>query len=285
MPVEPLAGTVKPYTQHLAVCTGGPPELWAARVEDMEGLFDALYAALMARDLHRTIKLTACDAVSNSAAGFDIFLLPDMLVLPAITVEQVGDLADALAQQFERGLPFDVRPMPGGDHLFVCTHGNRDDRCGTWGEPLYQALQREIEAQGAIAQLHRSSHVGGHRYAATCLVYPQGVWYGNLRPDDAARLVDRHLNHEQLLPDHYRGRLGASACQQVAEAEAARVLLERVPEYESLRVELSDEADQRATALATATFRDDAGWHQLQTTFTLSCPNYQWTVDGEILFQ
>ena len=222
---EPLAGTVKFYQQHLAVCTGGPPELWAARVEEMEGLFAALSQALKARALNKLIKLAACDAPSTGAEGFDIFLMPDMLVLPEITLDKVEKLANALEKQFQEGLPFDVRPMAGGDHLFVCTHTNRDERCGVWGKAFYDALQQEVERQNAIAYVHQISHVGGHKYAANCLIYPSGIWYGNLRPEDAPRLVAEHLNNERLLPNHYRGRMGTTVSQQVAEAEAARVLL------------------------------------------------------------
>ncbi|MGB0389769.1 MAG: hypothetical protein ACPGWR_33530, partial [Ardenticatenaceae bacterium] len=61
---EPLAGSVKYYRQHMVVCTGGPHELWAARVEQMEGLFATLSQALKARGLNKVIKVGACDAPS-----------------------------------------------------------------------------------------------------------------------------------------------------------------------------------------------------------------------------
>lgn len=277
---QPLAGSVKPYQQHLAVCTGGPPELWQARVEEMEGLFSALSLALQARGLNKTIKLTACDAPSTGAEGFDIFLMPDMLVLPEITVGKVDRLANALLKQFEAGLPFDVAPMAGGDHLFVCVHANRDARCGEWGPLFHDALTREVAAQGAIAHVHRTSHIGGHAFAATCIAYPQGIWYGNLRPENAARLVDQHLNQERLLPEHYRGRLGISSCQQAAEAEAARVLIAAHPAYESLMVEVVEEKG-RAAARARAVVPTPNGPVQLSAEFTLSCPVIWWTADDE----
>lgn len=280
---EPLAGTVKPYQQHLAVCTGGPPELWAARVEEMEGLFSALNEALRVRGLKKKIKLTACNATSTGAEGFDIFLMPDMLVLPEITIDKVERLADALRKQFEQGLPFDVHPMAGGDHVFVCTHATRDARCGEWGVPFYQALQQEVKKQNAIAHVYQTSHIGGHRFAATCIIYPQAIWYGNLRPEDAPRLVAEHLNEEQLLPEHYRGRLGTSFCQQVAEAEAAHILRSTYPAYESLTVNVEEDNNQ-ATAIAKAIVRGTKRYLAVSAEFQLSRPSGWWHLDSNVLF-
>lgn len=281
---EPLAGSVSPYQQHLAICTGGPPELWQSRVEEMEGVFGALEVALRVRGLHKQIKLTACDAPSTGAEGFDIFLLPDMLILPEITVHKVEKLADALVKQFEEGLPFDVQPMAGGDHIFVCVHGNRDERCGIWGPLLYAALEDEIAQQNAIAHLHKTSHIGGHRYAATCIIYPQGIWYGNLRPDHAARLVDEHLNHEQLLPEFYRGRLGTSAVQQSAEAAATAQLREQYPRYDTIGVDVVVE-DDYAIAHARARVPTPRGFQSLESRFQLRRRDHYWLADEEFRFE
>lgn len=278
---EPLAGSVKRYERHLAVCTGGPPELWAARVEEMEGLFTALHAALRARRLHKQVKLTACDAPSTGWEGFDVFLLPDMLVLPALTVEKVGALADAL--QGGGDLPIVATPLPAGDHVFVCHHANRDLRCGTWGPRFYAALERELMEQRVPAHLHRSSHLGGHRFAAVSIIYPEGVWYGNLRPDDAPRLVSEHLVHRRLLPDKYRGRLGSSPCEQVAEAEAARVLARDYGDYTDLRVAVREHG-QVARVLATASVPGPRGPVGVSAEFALFCPTVWWTPDEEPIF-
>lgn len=278
---QPLAGSVKPYERHLAVCTGGAPELWAARVEEMEGLFNALHDALVARRLHKRVKLTACDAPSTGWEGFDIFLMPDMLVLLEITVEKVDALADALRDDAE--LPVAATPMAAGDHIFICQHANRDARCGVWGPQFYAALEPELATQGVTAHLHRTSHIGGHRYAAVCIIYPQGVWYGNLRPDDAPRLVSEHLIHRRLLPDKYRGRLGASPCAQVAEAEAAQVLSRDHPEYTNLQV-VVNENGQVASVVAVATVPGSQGAIEVRSEFTLFCPTVWWTVDEEPIF-
>lgn len=281
---EALAGSVSPYQQQLAICTGGPPELWRSRVEEMEGVFGALEVALRVRGLHKQIKLTACDAPSTGAEGFDIFLLPDMLILPEITVDKVERLAEALLKQFEEGLPFDVQPMPGGDHIFVCTHGNRDERCGVWGPLLYTALEREIKVQDAIAHVHQTSHIGGHRFAATCIIYPQGVWYGNLRAEDAGRLVDEHLNHEQLLAEFYRGRLGTTAVQQVAEAAAVQQLRHQYPRYDTIQVDVVAD-DSHATAHSRARVPAPTGMLNLESRFELRREDHQWVAEKAFHFE
>jgi hypothetical protein len=277
---EPLAGTVSPYQQHLIVCTGGPPELWQSRVEEMSGVFSALEVALRVRGLNKHIKLAACDAPSTGAEGFDLFLLPDMLMLPEITAQKVEKLADALVKQFEEGLPFDVEPMAGGDHVFVCTHGNRDERCGIEGTAFYHALEKEVKAQNAIAHVHQISHIGGHRYAATCIIYPHGIWYGNLRPADAARVVDEHLNNEQLLPEFYRGRLGVSSLQQCAEAAAVTQLRHQVRTYETVEVNVVEDGD-RATAHVKARALVSGRATSLSTQIRLKNKGKYWLVDNE----
>lgn len=275
---EPLAGSVKPYRHHLAVCTGGPPELWASRVEEMEGLFAALSRALSDAGLGGSVKLTACDEPSLTAEGLDAFLMPEMIRLPALTTERVPLLIRALQQEFREGSPFPVTPMAGGDHLFVCVHQNRDDRCGRWGPPLVDALAAEITKQAAAAHVHQTSHIGGHRYAATCILYPAGIWYGNLRPEDAATLVQRQLTEERLWIERYRGRMGISPCTQVAEAVAARVLESRYPTYELLAVHV-DESGRHASARVRARVRARRRLVTVEATFTLSCPTLWWEAD------
>ena len=72
---------------------------------------------------------------------------------------------------------------PPRTHIYVCTHGSRDCRCGDLGEPLYQALVKEARWRkigGAMSdgedgvRVARVSHVGGHKYAGNALVYKEG---------------------------------------------------------------------------------------------------------------
>jgi len=88
-------------------------------------------------------------------------------------------------------------------HVYVCTHGARDCRCGERGgrvlQALQEALQRELkrhpDGPANHIKIGRVGHVGGHklrlswprihfrisqcsfRFAANLLVFPQGEWY------------------------------------------------------------------------------------------------------------
>jgi ferredoxin/(2Fe-2S) ferredoxin len=98
------------------------------------------------------------------------------------------------------GVPVeDVR----GKHVFVCCHGERDCRCGNTGTALYDALTKLTEDGVTV---HKCSHIGGHQYAANAIVYPQNVWYGNLQPQDAPRLLES-VDRGDVLEEHYRGKM------------------------------------------------------------------------------
>lgn len=65
----------------------------------------------------------------------------------------------------------------------VCTHGKRDRCCALRGFKLFGALHQ------ATRNVWQTSHLGGHRFAATMIVLPHGYCYGRLEPDEAASLA------------------------------------------------------------------------------------------------
>jgi len=60
--------------------------------------------------------------------------------------------------------------------VLVCTHGTRDSCCGRRGA----SLAADLAAAGFRAgqNLWRTSHMGGHRFAPTFMVLPQGTVWG-----------------------------------------------------------------------------------------------------------
>lgn len=84
--------------------------------------------------------------------------------------------------------------------FLACTHGSRDRCCARNGTPVFQALQKLV---GEAAW--QSSHVGGHRFAANVVTFPDATYYGRVLPDEAPALVAARRRGELYLP-RLRGR-------------------------------------------------------------------------------
>jgi hypothetical protein len=89
--------------------------------------------------------------------------------------------------------------------LLVCTHGSRDRCCGSRGMQLERRLSKEIIAPGTT--LWRTSHTGGHRFAPTALVFPEGTGWGYLDEATLTKVLNRSGQIADVLP-HYRGCAG-----------------------------------------------------------------------------
>jgi hypothetical protein len=88
-------------------------------------------------------------------------------------------------------------------HLLVCTHGARDTCCGALGTRLSAALPD----LGGDVRAWRTSHTGGHRFAPTALILPEGTAWAYLDRDSLAGIVHRTLPPETAAA-HYRGCTG-----------------------------------------------------------------------------
>ncbi len=77
-------------------------------------------------------------------------------------------------------------------HVLVCV----DPECLKKGaHEVMDALQDELVAQGLIdeVQVLETSRIGGCDSGPELMVYPEGVHYSNLTPDDMAYLVEEHF--------------------------------------------------------------------------------------------
>ncbi len=99
-----------------------------------------------------------------------------------------------------------------GPLVLVCTHGRRDRCCALKGAALYRAL--EDRAPGAVWQ---SSHLGGHRFAPTVAVLPDGHYYGRLGVDEAEAFMTAVRERRLARLDRLRGRAGRALEVQAAE--------------------------------------------------------------------
>ncbi|QNN49059.1 hypothetical protein H9L10_12550 [Phycicoccus endophyticus] len=94
------------------------------------------------------------------------------------TPEDVLAAARALGSELSAS-DTDADPM-----VLVCTQGTRDACCAVRGRPIVATLARERPDE-----VWECTHLGGHRFAGTLLVLPEGACYGYLDPDTAAGVV------------------------------------------------------------------------------------------------
>jgi hypothetical protein len=115
------------------------------------------------------------------------------------------DIASTALQLLHGEVPRDMVEISGTDVL-ICTHGNRDRCCGSMGTALHKAVGMPA-ALGDNVSVWRTSHTGGHRFAPTALVLPEGTCWAYLDRGSLGRIVA----HDGLVSDElrrYRGCAG-----------------------------------------------------------------------------
>ena len=96
-------------------------------------------------------------------------------------------------------------PAGAGRDLLVCTHGGRDVCCGSRGMDLAMRLG-DIDMPDGLERW-RTSHTGGHRFAPTFVVLPEGTAWAYADTDLVDRVLRRRGDCADVL-DRYRGCAG-----------------------------------------------------------------------------
>ena len=270
----PLAGTSPSYKVHLIVHphdAARPTDTWPSHLESVSPFLSELesrakkggslegygisFSAGEARSAPVSDSLKPWDpttsrmmrSVPNSAQEQENFVV--YAYTTNGTMAKIGpvslatlDAGSAFRQRIDDALaaaqPQTGRAKPDDEtHVYVCTHGARDCRCGVAGTAVYDALKDEVRAHQASAikagndapkkvKVYPVSHVGGHAWAANALVYPHGDWYGNLRVTDSKLVLRAALSPASSVHDledlrerlvhwpRWRGRLGLSKAAQ-----------------------------------------------------------------------
>lgn len=87
-------------------------------------------------------------------------------------------------------------------HVFVCENRRPEDdprgSCGAKGSPaIREALKAELARRGLKREVraNASGCLDACADGPTLVVYPEGVWYGRVRPEDVPEIVESHLVH------------------------------------------------------------------------------------------
>ena len=96
--------------------------------------------------------------------------------------------------------------------MLVCTNGRRDRCCAKWGVPVYRELSRRDDVD-----VWQTTHLGGHRFAATLLTLPDGLCYGRVEPGEVDELVRATRAGTIHRLDRFRGRTALGSAAMAAE--------------------------------------------------------------------
>jgi hypothetical protein len=144
--------------------------------------------------------------------------------------------------------------------VLVCVHGKRDRCCAKRGTPVYDRMA----AQNDLV-VWQTSHLGGHRFAATMVWLPHGICYGRVRAHEVDDLVAALRRRRVFRIDRYRGRSCYDAPAQAAETfvrehvdamEVDAVTVERVDDLGDRWLAHVRAADRRFAATVAFTESD-----------------------------
>jgi (2Fe-2S) ferredoxin len=78
-------------------------------------------------------------------------------------------------------------------HLFICTFGKFCSQKGS--EEICSAMRQEVkeaELKGKV-RINKAGCLDHCDNAPSAVVYPEGIWYGDLTAKDAKAIVQEHL--------------------------------------------------------------------------------------------
>ena len=85
-------------------------------------------------------------------------------------------------------------------HIFVCINqrpaGHPKGDCASKGSrDLFQKFQEETEKRQLweTVAVNGTTCLGPCSMGASVVVYPEGVWYGQVRPEDVEEIMDQHI--------------------------------------------------------------------------------------------
>ncbi|KAJ3216147.1 hypothetical protein HDU67_009874 [Dinochytrium kinnereticum] len=209
---ENFVGSVGTHQQHVVVASGH--HKWP------KSIIDDPFVARVVGSVSRVpdVKFTCSDNSIGEATNDekrDVFLYPDMIRFKGVTADDAKAVADVVkASRTNPAVatlmsPLDTETTKDQVHILVCTHGEVDQRCGKCGQEVFLKILSEIDRRGlnGKVKVQRSSHVGGHAFAANAIVYPMSDWYGMLNENDVSLLLDA-IESKTVYWPKWRGRSG-----------------------------------------------------------------------------
>ncbi len=171
-------------------------EIWKADGADTGMIGIASDPAYSVEGMRRVIDLRQGDGIAAAYRRAEYLVPADALIGHLRRLAFEPDHPEVAARRMETD--------PATRDFLVCTHGAIDVCCATFGYPVYKLLRTMAEGAATPTRVWRSTHFGGHRFAATALEAPSGRYWGHLKPETLAPLIHRS-GPARDLRRHYRG--------------------------------------------------------------------------------
>ncbi len=91
-------------------------------------------------------------------------------------------------------------------HLFVCTNerpaGHPKGCCSTRGSGLVRDRVKEELKKRGLSRIVRGNAAGcldACEHGVTMVIYPEGIWYGKVTPDDVPEIIDRTVLRGEVI--------------------------------------------------------------------------------------
>lgn len=93
-------------------------------------------------------------------------------------------------------------------HVFCCTNDRKEVHCGNkGGHEVYETFRREVEARGLKdVKVTRMGCNHLHHVGPILVIYPEGIWYREVKPEDIPEIIEKHLIEGQVVERllHYK---------------------------------------------------------------------------------
>ncbi|KAG0172089.1 hypothetical protein DFQ30_011208 [Apophysomyces sp. BC1015] len=151
----------------------------------------------------------------------DVVVFPDFRIYPAVRPDDLRSSSfskalDTLWRDPTAELPEGAKEMADVDAVvLVCTHTQRDKRCGVMGPLIVNEFRRVLKTKGLLkegaqgkVEVWGTSHFGGHKFAGNVIIHQKGLGgqiYGNVRECHVESIVNRHIIHRKVIKELWRG--------------------------------------------------------------------------------
>lgn len=86
------------------------------------------------------------------------------------------------------------------NHIFICANQRPADNPRGCCDPqglgsLQLVFKKELSLRGlkATVRANRAGCLDQCEHGPTVVVYPEGVWYGEVKPEDVAEIIESHI--------------------------------------------------------------------------------------------